>query len=54
MKRRPEDDDDPNSSPESRAEEFAERILSRSRKLLKIGGIILAIVIIIALVLSRF
>ena len=42
--KRPSDDDD-DSSPESRAEEFAQRVLARSRKLILIGGIVLGIVI---------
>jgi len=53
MKRPSDDDDDRNSSVESRAEEFAQRVLARSRKLLLIGGIVLGIVIIIALVMSK-
>ena len=53
MKKRPSDDDD-DSSPESRAEEFAQRVLARSRKLILIGGIVLGIVIVIALIMSRF
>jgi len=51
--KRPSDDDD-DSSPESRAEEFAQRVLARSRKLILIGGIVLGIVIVIALIMSRF
>ena len=51
--KRPNGNEEPRSSTESRAEELAQRILARSRKLLKIGGIILAIVIIIALILAR-
>ena len=51
--KRPDDDDD-DSSPESKAEQFAQRVLARSRKILLIGGILLGIVIIVALILSRF
>jgi hypothetical protein len=51
MKRPPDDGDD--SSPESKAEEFAQRVLARSRKLILIGGIVLGIVIVVALILSR-
>ena len=54
MKRPSDDDEERSSSPESRAEEFAQRVLARSRKLFIIGGIVLAIVIIIALVMSKF
>jgi type II secretory pathway component PulM len=54
MKRPSDDDDERSSSPEStRAEEFAQRVLARSRKLLLIGGIVLGIVIIFALVMSK-
>ena len=52
MKRPSDDDDDP--SPESRAEEFAQRVLARSRKLILIGGIVLGIVVVIALIMLRF
>jgi len=54
MKRHSDGDDERSSSPESRAEEMAERILARSRKLILIGGIALAILIIIALIISKF
>jgi len=54
MKRPSDGDDERSSSPESRAEEMAERILARSRKLILIGGIALAILIIIALIISKF
>ena len=50
--KRPSDGDD-DSSPESKAEEFAQRVLARSRKLILIGGIVLAIVIIVALIVSK-
>ena len=50
--KRPSDGDD-DSSPESKAEEFAQRVLARSRKLILIGGIVLAIVIIVALIMSK-
>jgi hypothetical protein len=52
--KRPSDDGDyeRSSSPESRAEEFAQRVLARSRKLLLIAGIVLGILIIIGLVMS--
>jgi hypothetical protein len=53
MKRPSDGDDERSSSPESRAEEFAQRVLARSRKLILIGGIVLGIVIIIALVMSK-
>jgi len=53
MKRPSDGDDERSSSPESIAEEFAKRVLARSRKLLLIGGIVLGIVIIIALVMSK-
>ena len=52
MKKRPSDDDD-DSSPASKAEEFAQRVLTRSRKLILIGGIVLGIVIVIGLIMSR-
>lgn len=51
--KRPSDGGD-DSSPESRAEEFAQRVLARSRKLILIGGIVLGIVILVALIVSRF
>ena len=54
MKRPSDGDDDHRSSPESRAEEFAQRVLARSRKLLLIGGIVLAIVVLIALAMAKF
>ena len=54
MKRPSDDDDERSSSPESKAEEFAQRILARSRKLILIGGIALGILIVIALIMSRF
>ena len=54
MKRPSDGDDERSSSPESRAEEFAQRVLARSRKLVLIGGIVLAILIIIALIMSKF
>jgi hypothetical protein len=54
MKRRPDDDDESSSSSGSRAEEFAQRVLAKSRKALLIGGIVLGIVILVALILSRF
>ena len=50
--KRPSDGDD-DSSPESKAEEFAQRVLARSRKLILIGGIVLAIVIIVGLIVSK-
>ena len=53
MKRPSDGDDERSSSPESGAEEFAQRVLARSRKLLLIGGIVLAIVIIVALIVSK-
>ncbi|HEY4416845.1 MAG TPA: hypothetical protein VGO57_14230 [Verrucomicrobiae bacterium] len=52
MKRRPDGDGD--SSLESKAEEFAQRVLGKSRKLLLIGGIVVGLMIIIALIVSRF
>ncbi len=52
MKRRPDNDDD--SSPESRAEEFAQRVLARSRKLIVIGGIALGILLLVALIIAKF
>ena len=52
MKRSSKGDDEGSASPESRAEELAQRILARSRQLLLLGGILLAIVIIIALIMS--
>jgi hypothetical protein len=51
MKRRPDDDD---SSSESKAEEFAQRVLARSRKLILIGGIALGILLLIALIVAKF
>jgi hypothetical protein len=54
MKRPSDGDDERGSSPEFRAEEFAQRILARTRKLLIVGGIVLGIVIIIALVMATF
>jgi hypothetical protein len=50
--KRPSDDDDP--SPESKAEEFAERVLARSRKAILICGIVLGLIIVVALILSKF
>ena len=54
MKRPSDGGEERSSSPEARAEEFAQRLLARSRKLILIGGIILAILIIVALVMARF
>lgn len=54
--RRPSDgDDEPEhgASLESRAEEFAQQFLARSRKLVLIGTILLALLVIIALVTSK-
>ena len=53
MKRPSDGGDGDGSSAESSAEEMAQRMLARSRKLLLIGGIVLAIVIVIALIASR-
>ena len=53
MKRPSDDDGEGGSSSESRAEEFTQRVLARSRKLVLIGGIVLGILIIIALVMSK-
>jgi len=54
MKRPSDGDDERSSSPESKAEEFVARVLARSRKLIIIGGIVLGILIVIALVMSKF
>ena len=54
MKRPSDDDGDEVTPPRSKAEEFAERMLARSRKLMLIGGIALATLIIVALALSQF
>jgi hypothetical protein len=54
MKRPSDGDDGRDPSSESRAEEYAQRLLARSRKLLLIGAIILGIVVIIALVMAKF
>jgi hypothetical protein len=54
MKRPSGDDGEDGSSSESRAEEFAQRVLARSRKLILIGGIVLAILIVVALLVSKF
>jgi hypothetical protein len=54
MKRPAGDDGEDGSSSESRAEEFAQRVLARSRKLILIGGIVLAILIVVALIVSKF
>ena len=51
--KRPSDGGD-DSSPESKAEEFAQRVLAKSRKFILIGAIVLAILIVIALIMSRF
>jgi hypothetical protein len=53
MKRPSDDDGGEGSSSESRAEELAQRMLARSRKLVLIGGIGLGILIIVALVMSK-
>ena len=53
MKRPSDDDDERSSSPESRAEEVAQRVLARFRKLRMIGGIALAILIIVAFIMSK-
>jgi hypothetical protein len=53
MKRPSDDDGEGGSSSESRAEESAQRVLARSRKLILIGAITLGILIVIALVLAR-
>lgn len=53
MKRPSDSDDEDGSSLESSAEEFAQRVLARSRKLLLVGAIVLGLVIIIALVMSK-
>jgi len=50
--KRPSDDDE-DSSPESKAEEFAQRVLARTRKPLLIGGIALVILIIVAFIMSK-
>ena len=52
--KRPSDDDDDDSSLESKAEDFAQRVLARSRKTLLICGILLAVIIIVALIASKF
>ena len=54
MKRPSGDDGEDGSSSESRAEEFAQRVLARSRKLILIGGIVLVILIVVALLVSKF
>jgi hypothetical protein len=54
MKRRSDDYDERSSTKECRAEEFAQRVLARSRRLFLIGGIVLAVLIVVALILSRF
>jgi hypothetical protein len=46
--------DDPDSSPESKAGEFAQRVLARSRKAILICGILLGALLVIALIVSRF
>lgn len=51
--KRPSDRGDDSSS-ESRAEAFAQRVLAKSRKLILIGGIVLAILVVIALIISKF
>lgn len=51
--KRPSDDDD-DSSLESKAEDFAQRVLARSRKALVICGILLGIIIIVVLIASKF
>jgi len=53
MKRSSDDDDERSSSIESRAEEFAQRVLARSRTAFLIFGIVLGIVIVVALILSK-
>jgi hypothetical protein len=53
MKRPSDGDEEHDASRESRAEEFARRVLARSRKLILIGGIALAILIIVALIMSK-
>ena len=54
MKRPSDGDDEHDASTESKAEEFARRVLARSRKLILIGGILLGILILVALIMSRF
>jgi hypothetical protein len=51
---KPPSDDDDDSSSESKAEQFAQRVLARSRKAILICGILLGILIIIAFIASRF
>lgn len=53
MKQPSDDGGESGSSSESRAEELAQRMLARSRKLVLIGGIGLGILIVIALVMSK-
>jgi hypothetical protein len=54
MKRPSDDDDERNSSLESRAEEMAQRILVRSRKAILIVGIALVILIVAGLIVAKF
>ena len=54
MKRPSDDEDEESPSPESKAEEFAQRVLARSRKAILIFGIALGVVIVVALIVSRF
>ena len=54
MQRPSDDDDERNSSLESRAEEMAQRILVRSRKAILIVGIALVILIVAGLIVAKF
>jgi hypothetical protein len=54
MKRPSDDDGEEGSSSESKAGEFAHRVLARSRKLILIAGIALGILIVIAVIVSKF
>ena len=54
MKRPSDDDGSDGSSTESRAEEFAQRILKKYSRLFICGGIALALLIVAALIIVSF
>jgi len=54
MKRRADGDGNYNSPPESKAEQFAQRLLAKSGKILLILGIALAVIILVAFLVTKF
>ncbi len=54
MRRRPDDDDEPDSLPESGAEGFLDRSLQKHRRLVLGVGIGLGVLVIVALIAATF